>query len=85
MEIVTIALGLSVLGAVISVASFVLSRKDKAVKDTKENNIELIKYRLDGLDRNVEKILAKLDNYDNEIRKIVKEEIDKHILEYHKK
>ncbi len=81
---ITIALALSILGSVISVSTFVLNRKDKAVKDAKETNMELINYRLNELDKNVQKILDKLDNYDNEIRKIVNEEIDKHILQYHK-
>ena len=84
METVTIALALSILGSVISVSNFVLSRKDKAIKDAKESNLELINYRLDRLDENVQKILAKLDNYDDDIRKIAREEIEKHILQYHK-
>ena len=81
-----IALALSILGCVISVASFVLSRKDKAVKDTKEEASEqrLIEYRLNELSKKVDKILEKLDNQDGEIRKIVNEEIEKHILQYHK-
>lgn len=84
METVTIALALSILGSVISVSNFVLSRKDKAIKDAKETNMELINYRLNELDKNVQKILEKLDNYDNEIRKIAQEEIEKHILQFHK-
>ena len=39
---ITIALALSILGSVISVSSFVLTRRDKAVKDAKETNMELI-------------------------------------------
>ena len=81
---ITVALALSILGSVISVTTFVLNRKDKAVKDAKETNMELINYRLDELDKNVQKILDKLDKYDNEIRKIAQEELQKHILEYHK-
>ena len=84
METVTIALALSILGSVISVSNFVLTRKDKAIKDAKETNMELINYRLDELDKNVQKILEKLDNYENEIRKIAQEEIEKHILKFHK-
>ena len=62
----TIALALSILGSVISVTSFVLTRRDKAVQNAKETNMELINYRLNELDKNVQKILDKLDNYEHE-------------------
>lgn len=79
-------LAISVVGCVIAVLSFVLGRKDKAVKETKEEASEqrLIEYRLNELTRKVDKILEKLDNQDSEIRKVVNEEIEKHILKYHK-
>ena len=80
----TIALALSILGSVISVSTFVLNRKDKAVKDAKETNLELINYRLDELDKNVQKILDKLDNYDSEIDIRIEKAIKHHISEYHK-
>lgn len=80
-------LAISVVGCVIAVSSFVLGRKDKAVKDTKEEASEqrLIEYRLNELTRKVDKILEKLDNQETEIKRIVNEEIEKHILQYHKK
>ena len=84
METVTIALALSILGSVISVSNFVLTRKDKAVKDAKETNMELINYRLNELDKNVQKILDKLDNYENEIDSRIDKAIEIHIKEYHK-
>ena len=79
-------LAISVVGCVIAVLSFVLGRKDKAVKETKEEASEqrLIENRLIELTRKVDKILEKLDNQDSEIRKVVNEEIEKHILKYHK-
>lgn len=79
-------LAISVVGCVIAVSSFVLARKDKAVKETKEEASEqrLIEYRLNELTRKVDKILEKLDNQDSEIRKVVNEEIEKHVLKYHK-
>lgn len=80
----TIALALSILGSVISVSTFVLNRKDKAVKDAKETNLELINYRLNELDKNVQKILDKLDNYDSEIDIRIEKAIKHHISEYHK-
>lgn len=84
-----IALALSILASVISVSSFVLSRKDKAVKDTKEENEQtsnqvLIDYKLGELSKKVDQVITKLDSYERETKNIVKEEIEKHILEYHK-
>lgn len=85
MEITIIALGLSILGSVISVSTFVLNRKDKAVKDAKEVNMGLIEYRLNELDKNVQKILDKLDTYDTEIDNRIERAMEVHIKEYHKK
>ena len=81
-----ITLAISIVGCVIAIASFVLSRKDKAVNDTKKEASEqrLIEYRLNQLEIKIDKVLGKLDNQDNDIRKIVNEEIEKHILQYHK-
>lgn len=90
MELGTIlSLGISILAVVITVANFVLSRKDKAVKDTKEENKEstnqvLIDYKLGELSKKVDQVITKLDNYERETKNIVKEEMEKHILEYHK-
>ena len=84
-----IALALSILASVISVSNFVLSRKDKAVKDTKEENKQnsnqvLIDYKLGELSKKVDQVITKLDSYERETKNIVKEEMEKHILEYHK-
>lgn len=90
MELGTIlSLGISILAVVITVANFVLSRKDKAVKDTKEENKEstnqvLIDYKLGELSKKVDQVITKLDNNERETKNIVKEEMEKHILEYHK-
>lgn len=80
-----ITLAISIVGCVIAIASFVLGRKDKAVKETKEEASEqrLIEYRLDQLSKKVDKILEKLENQDSEIRKVVNEEIEKHVLKFH--
>lgn len=80
---ITIALALSILGSVISVSSFVLTRRDKAVKDAKETNMELINYRLNELDKNVQKILDKLDNYENEIDNRIDKAMEQHIKMFH--
>jgi predicted patatin/cPLA2 family phospholipase len=84
-----IALALSILASVISVSNFVLSRKDKAVKDTKDENKQtanqvLIDYKLGELSKKVDQVITKLDSYERETKNIVKEEMEKHILEYHK-
>ena len=81
---ITIALALSILGSVISVSSFALSRRDKAVQNAKEVNMGLIDYRLNELDKNVQKILEKLDSYDNEIDTRIEKAIQHHLKEYHK-
>lgn len=75
---------IAIIGSVLGVITYFSNKRDKAVKEAKETNMELINYRLDELDKNVQKILDKLDNYDDDIRKIAREEINKHILEYHK-
>lgn len=82
-----LSLAISIVGCVIAIVSFVLGRKDKAVKETKEEASEqrLIEYRLDQLSKKVDKILEKLDNQENEIRKVVNEEIEKHVLKFHSK
>lgn len=84
-----LAVALSILASVISVSNFVLSRRDKAVKDTKDENKQtsnqiLIDYKLGELSKKVDQVITKLDSYERETKNIVKEEIDKHILEYHK-
>lgn len=81
----TVALSISIISIVITVANFVLNRRDKAVKDAKETNIELINYRLDELDKNVKKILDKLDSYDHEIDDRIDKAIKLHEKIYHKK
>jgi len=79
----TIALALSILSSVIAVSNFVLSRKDKAIKDAKETNMELINYRLNELDKNVQKILDKLDTYDKEVDERIEKALQEHIKIYH--
>lgn len=79
-----ITIAISIISVVIAISSFVLGRKDKAVKDAKENNLELINYRLDKLDENVQKILDKLDTFDSEVEDKIQKAIEHHIKEYHK-
>ena len=85
----TIALAISIIGVVISVSSFVLSRKDKAVTHEAEeqkqfSKHDLIQYRLEKIEQNIEKILNKLDLYDKEIEEKVEKAIAVHVANYHK-
>lgn len=81
----TIGLALSILASVLSVSNFVLARKDKAVKDTKENHQELIEYQLKELKEDVKTILNKLDKYDKDMEDRISSAIDLHVKLYHEK
>lgn len=85
----TIALALSILGSVISVSTFVLNRRDKAIKDKEEQDEgrteqTLIEYRLEQVEKKLDKILNILDSYDKEIDDRVNKAIEQHIKIYHK-
>lgn len=84
-----ITLVISIIGVVISVSAFVLSRKDKAVTHEAEeqkqfSKHDLIQYRLEKIEQNIEKILNKLDFYDKEIEEKVNKAIAVHVANYHK-
>lgn len=85
MDTTLVALIISILGAVISVSTFALNRKDKAVKDAKDINMGLINYRLDELDKNVQKVLDKLDRYEKEVDDKIEKAMKQHIENYHKR
>lgn len=74
---------LSIIACVITVSNFVLNRKDKAVKDSKENHQELIEYQLKELKEDVKTILSKLDKYDQDIDDRVNKAIEIHVKLYH--
>ena len=87
-----IALALSILASVISVSNFVLSRKDKAVKDTKENHQELIEYQLKELKEDykdiasdIKDIKKMLDTYKETFTSMIKDQMEEHIKLYHNK
>lgn len=80
-----IAIAISILSAVMTVVNFVVNRKDKAVKDTKENHQELIEYQLKELKEDVKKILDILDSYDKDIDDRVQKGIALHEKLYHSK
>ncbi len=81
----TITLALSILASCISVASFVLNRKDKSNKDVGQDQYEkgktdqLLTTILDKID----KIEKKLDKSESETRNIVREEVEKHEMLFH--
>ena len=88
----TIALAISILSSVLSVSNFVLARKDKAVKDTKENHQELIEYQLKELKddykdiaSDIKEIKKMLDTYKETFKSLIKEQIEEHIKIYHDK
>lgn len=92
----TIALAITILNCVLGVVNFALSRKDKAVKDTKEeskqNHQELIEYQLKELKEDykniaidIKDIKKMLDNYKETFRSIVRDEMANHIKMFHSK
>lgn len=83
MEITIIAVIISIASLIITIVNFALSRKDKAVKDTKENNYELIKYQVEEIKDDVKSILAKLDRYDRDVEEKIDKAIELHIKVYH--
>lgn len=86
----TIALALSILGSVISVSTFVLNRKDKAIKDKEEldkesSNQMLIDYRLTKVEEKIDKVLNILEGYEEVVKRQIKEAMERHIELYHRK
>ena len=80
---------ISIIGCVISVSAFVLTRKDKTKEDTAEevkqySKHDLIEWRLNELTKKVDKILDKLDAFDKEIDEKIKVAFKHHINEYHR-
>ena len=83
---ITIALAISILGAVISVSTFVLNRKDKSNKDTKEDSYKWGQFdtKLDNIEKTLTKIENKLDTYDKEVDNKIDNAMKHHINEYHR-
>jgi outer membrane murein-binding lipoprotein Lpp len=82
MEIGTIiALG----AAVISLLTLVFTRIDKAKKDAKEDNLELLNYKVDELKKDMAELLSKFDRYESEIDEKIDKAINLHVKIYHKR
>ena len=81
----TITLALSILASCISVASFVLNRKDKSNKDVGQDQYEKGKtgQLLTTILEKIDKIEKKLDKSEIETRNIVREEVEKHEMFFH--
>lgn len=82
----TIPLIISILGAIMSVVSLVLNRKDKSNKDVADEQYKFGKLdeQLKNILNKLEKIEDKLDGYDNEIEKKISIALEHHINEWHK-
>lgn len=82
----TIALVISILSITFTILNFALGRKDKAIKDTKEegSNQKLIEYRLDKVEEKLDQILSKFDKYDSELDEKIDKKLQEHIEHYHK-
>ena len=87
-----ITLAIAIIGCVLSVCTFAIGRKDKAIQNAKENHQELIEYQLKELKENnkdmsndIKDIKKMLNSYKDEFRNIIKEEMEAHIQQYHKK
>lgn len=83
----TIALAITILNCVLGVITFASNKKKEALQNAKENHQELIEYQLNELKNDVKQILKNMGTYREEMtekaKEIVKNEIEKHILEYH--
>lgn len=84
MDFTILTITIAVISCVLSIATFVLNRKDKAIKDSKENHQELIEYQLKELKEDVRSILNKLDKYETDVDNKIDKAIDIHIKLYHK-
>jgi peptidoglycan hydrolase CwlO-like protein len=81
----TIAMGISILSAVISVCSFAFNRKDKSNADVKDDSYKwgAIEQRLINIEKSLEKIDVKLDSFDKEVEEKIQEAIRHHEKEMH--
>lgn len=82
MEIGTI---IALCAVVISLLTLVFTRIDKAKKDAKEDNLELLNYKVDELKKDMAELLSKFDKYESEIDEKIDKKIELHIKLYHKR
>lgn len=82
----TIALIISILGIVMTILNFALSRKDKSNKDvaTEQYKLGKLDEQLKNIFQKLDKIDAKLDTFDKEIDEKIEKAIKQHEILYHK-
>jgi len=97
----TIALAISIISVIITVINFALGRKDKAVKDVKENDNEnanqnanqrLIEYQLKEIKEDnkeikedLKEIRRTLSTYKDTFRNMIDDKMEEHLRIYHTK
>ena len=83
----TLPLIISMLGAIMSVVSLALNRKDKSNKDTEKESYKwgMIDAQIKQILNKLDKIDNKLDSYDKEIDERIEVALEHHIKEYHQK
>lgn len=82
----TIAAVISILGIIMTILNFALSRKDKSNKDVKDDSYKWgqLDTKLTNIEKCLDKIEKKLDSYDKEIDDKIEQAIKHHINEYHR-
>ena len=75
---------IAIIGSILGVVTYFSNKKDKAVKDTKENNYELIKYQISEIKEDVKTILGKFDSYEKDVGEKIEKAINLHIKMYHR-
>lgn len=82
MELTFVA-GIGVVATILSIYNIIVSRKDKAVRDTKEDNYGLLNYKIDELRNEFSKFADKFDKYEAEIDGRIEKAVNLHIQMYH--
>lgn len=72
-------------GTLLGIYNIIVSRKDKAIRDTKEDNFGLLNYKVDELRKDFSKFSDKFDKYENEIDARIEKAVNVHIQMYHNK
>ena len=85
MDLSIVAIIISAITMVFMIINFALTRKDKAVKDTKEDNYVLLNYKIDELKKDFAEFSSKFDRFENEIDNRIDKAFDTHIKMYHSK
>ncbi|MBR4672078.1 MAG: hypothetical protein IKO78_02615 [Bacilli bacterium] len=81
-----LSLVLSILAGVMTVANFVVNRKDKSNQNTEKDSYKWgsIDEKLSNIEKTLSKIEDKLDTYDKEVDEKINDAMKHHINEYHK-